>query len=227
MKYHVSHCPTPPVLTADWDAPAWASAEIARVASFRPESSAHRPEVTARLMWDEEALHGIFLVRDRYVRCLRSRYFDDVWKDSCVEFFVEPQPDKGYFNFEFNCGGAHLCNYITDPTRGPGGSLARAEKLPPELGQMTQTRSTLPPIVEPEITEPVVWTLQFRIPLRTLEHYVGPVGPLPGRTWRANFFKCGDETSHPHWASWAPVDELNFHLPRCFGTLVFRPPGGP
>jgi hypothetical protein len=42
-----------------------------------------------------------------------------------------------------------------------------------------------------------------------------------GNLWRANFYKCGDDTSHPHWAAWSPVDELNFHLPRCFGRLGF------
>ena len=36
------------------------------------------------------------------------------------------------------------------------------------------------------------------------------------------FFKCGDKTSHPHWASWNPVDELNFHLPRCFSEIIFE-----
>ncbi|MEW6117215.1 MAG: carbohydrate-binding family 9-like protein, partial [Nitrospirota bacterium] len=42
------------------------------------------------------------------------------------------------------------------------------------------------------------------------------------REWRANFYKCGDATSHPHWASWAPVEALNFHLPHCFGTICFE-----
>jgi hypothetical protein len=52
-----------------------------------------------------------------------------------------------------------------------------------------------------------------------LERYVGPLAPLAGQVWRGNFYKCGDRTSHPHWAAWSPVDELNFHLPRCFGAL--------
>jgi len=42
---------------------------------------------------------------------------DPVYKDSCVEFFVKPKPDKGYFNFEFIAVGTLLCSYITDPER--------------------------------------------------------------------------------------------------------------
>jgi hypothetical protein len=84
-------------------------------------------------------------------------------------------------------------------------------------------RSSLPAVVDPEIDAPVDWELAFFVPTEVLEDYVGPIGPLAGQEWRANFYKCGDETSHPHWAAWSPVDELNFHLPRCFGTLRFAP----
>ena len=83
-------------------------------------------------------------------------------------------------------------------------------------------RSTLPRVIEPEIDGPVDWQLAFFIPTALLEKFVGPIGPLAGQEWRANLYKCGDRTSHPHWASWSPVDALNFHLPHCFGTPALR-----
>jgi hypothetical protein len=53
-----------------------------------------------------------------------------------------------------------------------------------------------------------------------MEPYCGEVRPVVGQRWRVNAFKCGDETSHPHWASWAPIGEaLNFHQPEYFGWL--------
>jgi hypothetical protein len=76
-------------------------------------------------------------------------------------------------------------------------------------------------VVEPEVEGPLTWQLAFFVPVALLERYVGPIGPLAGQEWRANLYKCGDGTSHPHWASWSPVDALNFHLPHCFGTLRF------
>ena len=48
------------------------------------------------------------------------------------------------------------------------------------------------------------------------------VDGVEGEVWRGNFFKCVEENSHPHWASWSPVDEFNFHLPQCFGVLRFE-----
>jgi hypothetical protein len=87
--------------------------------------------------------------------------------------------------------------------------------------QVVQVVASLPKIVDPEIAEAVSWWLAFRIPVQVMERYVGSVGVLSGQVWRGNAFKCGSATSHPHWAAWAPVDQLNFHLPRCFGELVF------
>lgn len=35
---------------------------------------------------------------------------------------------------------------------------------------------------------------------------------------------CADNTSHPHWLTWSPVDypKPNFHLPQSFGFLEFE-----
>ena len=203
-----------------WEAPGWAEAETAEIGSFRHESSPHRPRTLVRLLYDADGIHGIFRVYDRFVRCTRTRYFDEVWKDSCVEFFAQPRPDRGYFNFEFNCGGAFLCSYIVNPERTPGG-FKEYTKLPIEQGQTIQVRSSLPGVVEPERAEPLTWALKFFVPFVLFERYTVPVGELPGQGWRGNFFKCAQEVSHPHWASWAPVDEFNFHRPACFGHLRF------
>ncbi|HOC56843.1 MAG TPA: carbohydrate-binding family 9-like protein [Verrucomicrobiota bacterium] len=207
-------------LPAEWSAPVWAKAETLEVAHFRPESSDHRPQTSARLLYDIGGIHGMFRVQDRYVRCVRTRYHDAVWKDSCVEFFAQPRPDRGYFNFEFNCGGSFLCSHIINPERTPDG-FKEFIKVPAELGQSIQARSSLSQVIDPEITTPVLWTLQFFVPFGLFEHYLGPLGAIPGQAWRGNFYKCGDETSHPHWAAWSPVDQLNFHRPDCFGSIGF------
>jgi hypothetical protein len=220
MTYKVHPLVKAPGLNADWRDEAWRSAETLEIKHFRPESSELRPRTLARLQHGGGGLHGIFLVYDRYVRCQRTGYFDEVWKDSCVEFFAQPRPDRGYFNFEFNCGGAFLCCHILDPERIPGG-FKQFIRLPAEIGQNIRVQSSLPGRVDPERTEPTVWTLQFFIPLGLFEHYLGPLGDLTGQLWRGNFFKCAEEVSHPHWASWSPVDQFNFHRPACFGELVF------
>ena len=220
MEYTVRAAQPRPRLEDGWDDPAWAGAALLEIASFRPESSDHRPRTRARLAWDEEGLCGLFRVEDRHVRSVHTRFGDPVYQDSCVEIFLQPKTGRGYLNFEMNAGGALLASHVTDHRRTPEG-FAAFTRLTEEDGGRVGVRSSLPPVVDPEIEGPVDWQLTFSIPVALLETYVGPIGPLAGQRWRANLYKCGDRTSHPHWASWSPVDALNFHLPHCFGTLRF------
>jgi len=198
----------------------WEQLPVIEIKHFLSQSSGHRPRTVVGLAYDAQGIHGRFEVEDRFVRCMRTDYGSEVWKDSCVEFFAEPKPGRGYFNFEFNCGGAFLVNHILDPTRTPEG-FKEFTRLPEDFARQIQVRPSLPPVLEPELTEPTNWTLEFHIPFVLFERYVGPLGEVAGQTWRGNFFKCADESSHPHWAAWSPVDEFNFHLPRCFGALRF------
>lgn len=219
-SYRIHPCPAPRAPVSGWNDPCWAAASVAEILHFLPESSPHRPPTQVRVLAAATELRGIFRVEDQYVRCQRIRYFEEVWKDSCVEFFVQPQGFPGYFNFEFNCGGGWLCNYITDARRTETG-FAQAERLPLELAAKISVHPSLPGRTDPEISEPLTWFLSFQIPFAVFAAFGGPVERRPGAVWRGNFFKCAEEVSHPHWAAWSPVDEFNFHLPRCFGELVF------
>ena len=210
-----------PEMKGRWDGAAWQKLPTLRVSNFRAESSNHRPWTTVKLLYSSDGLHGLFMVRDRYVRCIRNRFQDKVYKDSCVEFFVQPKSGRGYFNFEFNCGGTLLAAYIVNPTRVKSG-FKEFTPLSSEDARQIQIFHSLPEVIDPEITDESLWFVEFYIPYTLFEKYVGPIAPVAGQTWRANFYKCADESSHPHWAAWAPVDEMNFHLPRCFGQLHFR-----
>ena len=111
---------------------------------FHPRGSDHRPNVRARLRYDanRNLLLG-FEVEDRYVRSVCRAYQDPVCTDSCVEFFVQPKPNRGYLNFEINAGGTLLLHYVTDPTPGPNG-FRGCEPVPWELGQKVRIASSLP-----------------------------------------------------------------------------------
>jgi len=200
---------------------AWAGAETITINHFRPEGSDHRPRTTLRLLHSGRTIHGLFEVEDCYVRSRYLNYGDPVYRDSCVEIFLQPKGAGGYFNFEFNAGGVFLCFFITDPARVAG---AFKEYVRPGARDMAgvRVRGSLPRTVEPEAASPMTWWLAFAIPVPALEKFAGPLGDLSGQTWRGNAYKCGNETSHPHWGAWAPVDALNFHLPHCFGELAFE-----
>ncbi len=219
--YTVRRTPEPPSLKGDWDGPIWRQAETGTLDHFVPTSSDHRPKVQFRLLYDAEWIYVLFRVEDRYVRCVETKFNGSVCQDSCTEFFVQPRPDKGYFNFEVNCGGNMLCYYIEDPSPSPQGEFAKYTPLTPEQGAQVRRYHSLPAVVDPEITEPVTWLNEIHIPLALLETFTGPLGDPAGQEWRANLYKCGDKTSHPHWATWAPIEGGSFHQPHFFAPLRF------
>jgi hypothetical protein len=224
MEYRVNRLTEAATMGADWSATMWRHAESIPIDQFRPESSDHRPVTEARMLYDDAGIHGIFRVQDRYVRCVHTQFQDLVCKDSCVEVYFQPkagQPENnGYLNLEMSGNGTLLSYYITDAERAPGGFKGFV-KLTSQQGRQVAISTTLPPRVDPEREEPTEWCLQFFLPFTLLETYVGPLGELSGQAWRCNLFKCADESSHPHWASWRPVPELNFHAPETFGVIKF------
>lgn len=222
MKHLVPYIQSDPDLTADWNGPAWRDVRSLSIDRFHPLSSDHRPQTTARLSWSQAALHVLFKVQDRYVKSVATTYQDQVCWDSCVELFVAPKAGFGYFNFEFNCGGVMLNYYIEDATR-VAGAFKRYTPVPDVLHRLISVKSTLPVRTPIEIVDPIEWRLEARIPFAVMERFVGPIDIRVERSWRGNLFKCGSETSHPHWAAWSDIGpELNFHQPSRFGEMCLE-----
>ncbi|GAK58342.1 hypothetical protein U27_05316 [Candidatus Vecturithrix granuli] len=221
MKYIIHKTEAKPSFAGEWDSPIWRQAETLQVEHFHPQSSNHHPQTQAKVLYDDNNLYVLFRVDDQYVRAVHTGYQELVCQDSCVEFFVQPDPHKGYLNFEINCIGTMLLYYIEDATRTADG-FEKYTSVPKELTQnMTMFHSIPGPITE-EITTPMTWYLEYNIPFALLEAYLVPLHQAAGTTWRGNFFKCADHCSHPHWVSWSPIGEaLNFHQPKYFGILEF------
>lgn len=200
---------------------AWAHADAAAVDRYRDEGSSHRPGVSAGLLYDDVALYLKFTVSEDRVRCVRTEYQDSVCRDSCVEFFVCPREGDGYFNFEINAIGTMLLYHVEDPEVLVDGLGKYTAVLREHVDAMT-IETTLSSVIDPPDSKALDWEMAARIPYAVFEPYIGAVEAARGDAWRANFYKCGDDTGHPHWASWAPIGpELNFHAPDYFGTIVF------
>jgi hypothetical protein len=226
MKYTIHRAPqalgNP---TANWEAQLWQAADTLDIAMYRWEDSGHHPPTQARILYDDGHLALIFRVEDRYVRAVAENFGDPVSNDSCVEFFVSPyamEQTDAYFNFEFNCGGTMLLRRCSSSAEREWG---RSNGLLAESDALTVTvAGTLPRVVEPEITEPTTWCLEYHIPLALFHRYfIDCPPPFAGTEWKANFYKCGNLTSHPHFGAWAPIetDSPSYHNPEYFQPLHF------
>lgn len=213
-----------PDLQGQWESGVWQDAPALAIANFHPQSSPHHPTTEAKLLYDDTTIYIIFRVADRYVRAVCTTYQQQVCNDSCVEFFVQPREGKGYFNFEVNCIGTLLLSYIEDPTR-IGQTFKKSTPVAAELVRPMTIFHSLSGVIATEMSTPVEWIVEYTLPLSLFEAYLGPLTIQVGTVWKGNFYKCADQTSHPHWASWAPIGkELNFHQPAYFGQLTFGRP---
>ena len=61
------------------------------------------PDVSVRVAHDGEAILLRYDVCEREIRAACIMDGDPSWKDSCVEFFIAPDGDAFYYNFEFSC----------------------------------------------------------------------------------------------------------------------------
>jgi hypothetical protein len=218
LRYEVHKLAGNISIDGKWDKPQWRNIKPIEIRNHMGEKPEYQPTAKVKMVYDDEYIYVIFRVEDQYVRAVAEEYHGPVWKDSCVEFFFTPGQDLsiGYLNLEVNCGGTALFHY----QKSPGQDVREAHIT--DMDQIKIAHS-LPKIVDPEITEPIVWTIEYRLPLAIIQKYCQTAMLGPGVVWRVNFYKCAENNSHPHWLTWSFVDhaEPSFHQPAFFGTLGF------
>ena len=216
--YQVKRLSGEMAIDADWNKPQWKAAESLKITNYLGEMPGFRPVAEAKVLYDDLNLYVIFRVQDRFVRSITTTINGPVWKDSCVEFFFSPNSSLPlqYFNTETNCGGTPLMSFRENPE-------ADLVRLPDEEIQMIEMAHSLPAVVDPELTDPTTWTLEYRMPLAVISKYSQVTKPGPGVKWKANFFKIAEINSNPHYITWSEVKnkEVNFHQPQFFGHLEF------
>ena len=135
---------------------------------------------------------------------------DPVWQDSCVEVFIAAR-DGGYFNFEMNCIGALLAAKRRSRKEG-------VEHFDAATMSRIIRHSTLPREAFAERDGVCEWSVAIGIPFDVLGYADGERPTM----LKVNFYKCGDETSVPHYVSWNPIvtEKPDFHRPEFFGELM-------
>jgi hypothetical protein len=206
-------------INAEWDKKYWNKTTAISLDHYMGDKPKHFPKTRIKLRYDKDNIYVIFNVKDKYVKAVEKEINGKVWHDSCVEFFFCPGLDieRGYFNFEANCKGVFLFQYHVDNGKKSGFvSMADCNNV--------KISHSLKRNVVQETIEPLNWSLEYCIPISVLKKYMKVDVPGPGVRWRANFYKCADKSSHPHWLTWAFVDfpKPKFHLPEFFGWLHFE-----
>lgn len=236
--YVVKYARIKPQFNGDWEAywngPAWSQANTISVDEWSTHSTATRPKARARVLYDESGIRLLWRVEDTFVAAVHTQTNGMVSRDSCVEWFIEPDKAMGYTSLEINAGGTYLWKVhrpVGDVTLHYPPFYWSPESPSADTLKLIQVRHSMPASpIYPPIERPTTWYIEAFIPIEALGA-IFPIKPedLPGAHWRCNFFKVIGSArnmlivAHKHYGSWKPIGPvLNFHQPAKFGDLYFE-----
>lgn len=121
--------------------------------------------------------------------------------DSCLEFFFSLNSlQPAYLNLEMNAAGGYYCAYHPD----------------------TDNKMFCSPFTEDGAPHAEIfddrWYAEATFDLDSLKKLFG-IDAI--NAFAANFYKCGDETEHPHYGMWNEVvwEKPSFHRPEFFRDI--------
>jgi len=177
------------------------------------EGYSYKPDVSVAMSYSDKELFLKYYVKEKYFKAEKTEPNQMVCEDSCVEFFVSPGDDGIYYNIEFNAIGTCLL--------GSGTERSNSTRVDPKIikGIRRLTSAGEKPVAEKSGN--FEWNITVAIPFDVFFRH--NVKDLKGKTFRANFYKCGDKLKVPHYVTWNKVgtEKPDYHRPEYFGELKF------
>lgn len=173
----------------------------------------YKPQVELSVGYSDNEIFLKYYVTEEHFKAEKTESNQNVFEDSCVEFFVSPEEDGIYYNLEINGIGTCLL--------GTGTGRANSTRANPEIISKIRRLSSVGNMPVKEKEGKFSWTITVAIPFEVFFHH--KVKELKGKRFRANFYKCGDKLAVPHYVSWSRIGTPNpdFHQPAWFGVLKF------
>ncbi|MDR1983618.1 MAG: hypothetical protein LBQ28_02190 [Prevotellaceae bacterium] len=173
----------------------------------------YKPSVKFAIAHNDKEIFVKYIVEENSIRAIYTKNNDKVWTDSCCEFFVSPDCNDCYYNFEINCIGALLVGYrkLGEKSEHANDTTINNVRRLSSLGnQPFETREGS-----------FAWEMIVAIPITAF--FKHNLASLKGKTFTANFYKCGDDLPAPHYLSWNPIktEKPSFHQPAFFNSIMF------
>lgn len=179
-----------------------------------PGEFPYRPQVDIRAFHNDSHLFLEYQVREKCTMALETRNGCDVYKDSCVEFFVMPEGSDHYYNFEWNAIGTLSMSRRT--------GRRDAIPAPMEVLDSVLASSTFGCKPFAEISGDNLWSLRVAIPCSAL--FGDDLKTWRGASLKGNFYKCGDGLSCPHYITMFPIQtpSPDYHRPEFFREIICK-----
>ena len=172
---------------------------------------ADAPVSYAEIEFTDGCISVSMYAKERDIRCTVTDENGPVYRDSCMEFFFSPCPQKSpaYYNFEINPFGTLYTGYSPDGTRAASAPIDHSGKIP--VHALSDEKNGK-------------WSVRFDIPYEFIRLRTPEFDPERQNYITGNFYKCADDKSVPHYAVWNHIDasdvpEPDFHVQRYFGKI--------
>jgi hypothetical protein len=179
-------------------------------------TNGYTPRVRVKLFHTTKYIYLYYHVPEDRITIKYTQFGSDVYKDSCVEFFINPFPESTdeFFNIEFNALGVVLIG-IGKPGRGNKRYFFKEN----EINKIEVISSIKKPLTGYHGKD--FWELYSKIPKSIFENSYSK--EFTDKACIGNFYKCGDETEFEHYGAWSEIinPTPNFHLAKYFGELLF------
>jgi hypothetical protein len=177
------------------------------------ESFRYRPDARFNIAYSDKEIFLKYYIIEDFVKAEMTESNQMVCEDSCIEFFVSPADDGIYYNFEFNAIGTCLL--------GTGTSRKDSVRAPVSIIETIRRKGSFGTVPFKERKGKQSWTITIAIPLTAFFRH--NITELKGKTFRANFYKCGDKLTRPHYLTWNLISTQNpdYHQSEYFGMLKF------
>ena len=168
----------------------------------------YAPFCNARIARSNDYIAVAYYVSGLDLRAINTKDNGSQWEDSCCEFFVSDPNSPDYYNFEMNCAGFIL------GAKGPERNN-REKRSSEEMKSIIRYASLKEYPIESN-GDVHQWKAIMLIPFTLIGVNIKP------SILKANFYKCGDKTAHPHFLSWNKIETTapDFHRPDFFGELI-------
>lgn len=196
----------------------WDNIESIWVDNFPWDKVGYTPNTEVKLYYTDEYIKIRFTSEEKKVKVEYSKLNQPVFKDSCVEFFFKPAPEKDnrYFNFEMNAAGTLLLQLDED---------TRERELLNDIDlSIFEINTDVTSENKDQYDNFKPWNVEYKIPFSFIKKYFDDFEITSGHIIKGNLYKCGDDTEIPHFGCWNKIEyhKPSFHQPAFFTELRFE-----
>ena len=167
------------------------------------------PKTFVTLSYDDEGIIAHLVSYETNLRATETKHNTFVHKDSCMEIFMKyaADTDERYINIEMN----------------PNGAAYSAVSFDRNSSQLIDPADIDTLGIKTEIFEDR-WEIKLKIKAEYIKKYIPSYKHESGAHLKGNFYKCGDDTDHPHFGCFNNIErpQPDFHRPEFFADFVLE-----